>query len=173
MQPPSARHQLVIQVVGYKNTGKTTLVCRLTERFKQAGYIVGTIKRDAHDFQIDKPGSDTWQHQAAGADLTAITSSKRTALLKAHPETLEQLIAQMDEADVILIEGFKTADYPKILILRTEADNELFDQLTNTAAIAYWPEAKISEISHNGIPAIPVDQTDQLLQLIMHDKTNR
>ncbi|MDF2834525.1 MAG: molybdopterin-guanine dinucleotide biosynthesis protein B-like protein, partial [Paenibacillus sp.] len=57
----------VIQVVGYKNTGKTTIVCQLTSLLKEAGYKVGTIKHDAHEFRMDHPGTDTWKHQQSGA----------------------------------------------------------------------------------------------------------
>jgi molybdopterin-guanine dinucleotide biosynthesis protein B len=165
MLPSSANKQLIIQIVGYKNTGKTTMVCRLTERFKQAGYKVGTIKRDAHDFQIDKPGTDTWKHQAAGADITAITSSKRTAILKAYSESLEQLIAQMSEADIILIEGFKDAAYPKIVMIRTEEDLELLISTKNPIAAALWPEA--SSLASSSVQAIAIDQIEELFQKIL------
>lgn len=163
--PSSANKPVIIQVVGYKNTGKTTLVCRLTERFKQAGYKVGTIKRDAHDFQIDKPGTDTWKHQAAGADITAITSSQRTAIMKAYSESLEQLIAQMPEADVILIEGFKDAAYPKVVMIRTEADHELLLSTKNPIAAVLWPEA--SSLASSSVQTIAIDQIDELFQFIM------
>jgi molybdopterin-guanine dinucleotide biosynthesis protein B len=167
MQSSSARQQLIIQVIGYKNTGKTTLVCRLTERFKQSGYKVGTIKRDAHDFQIDKPGTDTWKHQAAGADITAITSSTRTAIMKAYSESLEQLISQMPEADIVLIEGFKDAAYPKVIMIRSEADHELFKIAKNKVVAALWPEARLPELTGSSIQAIAVDQIEELFQTLI------
>ncbi|OMF38882.1 molybdopterin-guanine dinucleotide biosynthesis protein B [Paenibacillus sp. FSL H8-0548] len=170
---PAANSQLIIQVIGYKNTGKTTLVCRLTERFKREGYKVGTIKRDAHDFQIDKPGTDTWKHQAAGADLTAITSASRTAIMKAYPESLEQLIAQMTEADVILIEGFKNAPYPKIIMLRSEADFVLLAPASNPIAAAIWPELCAAHIKDCSTPMIAIDDTDQLFQMILKSSTHQ
>ncbi|MGO4345436.1 molybdopterin-guanine dinucleotide biosynthesis protein B [Paenibacillus sp. MCAF9] len=158
---------LIVQIVGYKNTGKTTLVCRLTERFKQAGYKVGTIKRDAHDFQIDTPGTDTWRHQEAGADITAITSSKRTAIMKQHAEPLQLLISQMTEADVILIEGFKDASYPKIIMIRTAVDSELFHSVSNPLAAAAWSDASSGTIVHPSIPVIDVDDIEQLYQKVL------
>ncbi|MDQ8738169.1 molybdopterin-guanine dinucleotide biosynthesis protein B [Paenibacillus sp. LHD-38] len=155
---------LIVQIVGYKNTGKTTLVCRLTERYKQAGYKVGTIKRDAHDFQIDTPGTDTWKHQEAGADITAITSSERTAVMMRYNVPLDQLIAQMSEVDVILIEGFKEAAYPKIIMVRSAQDLELLQTLQNPLAAAVWPEAMLTSSAGIALTAIDVNQIDQLFQ---------
>ncbi|WP_424769384.1 molybdopterin-guanine dinucleotide biosynthesis protein B [Paenibacillus sp. sgz302251] len=165
MQPTLSLTPLIVQIVGYKNTGKTTLVCRLIERFKQAGYKVGTIKHDAHDFQMDSPGTDTWKHQAAGADVTAITSSRRTAIIKQHTESLEQLIPQLQHADVILIEGFKTASYPKIIAIQSAKDLELLQNVTNPLAAAVWPDA-VSAAADIAIPVIDINQTEQLYQLI-------
>jgi len=158
---------LIVQIVGYKNTGKTTLVCRLTETFKQAGYKVGTIKRDAHDFQIDTPGTDTWRHQEAGADITAITSSKRTAIMKQHAEPLHLLIAQMSEADVVLIEGFKDASYPKIIMIRSAVDSQLLHSVTSPLAAAIWPNVSSETIAHSSIPAIDVNDINQLFQKVL------
>lgn len=166
---PSAepQGQWIVQIVGYKNTGKTTMVCRLTERFKQAGYKVATVKRDAHDFQMDTPGTDTWKHQAAGADFTAITSAARTAILKRRPESLQQLIGQLAEADVVLIEGFKTEAYPKIIMLRTEADLELLRQCSNTIAAASWPEAVALVSERTDLPVFQIDQTAELYDMLL------
>lgn len=57
----------VLQIVGYKNTDKTTLIERLTERLTALGYRVGTIKHDAHRFEVDHAGTDSWRHRQAGA----------------------------------------------------------------------------------------------------------
>lgn len=161
------RAQLIIQIVGYKNTGKTTMVCRLTELFKQAGYVVGTIKHDAHHFQMDTPGTDTWKHQQAGADITAISSLEGTAILKSHSEPLEQLIAQMPEADVILIEGFKLASYPKIVLLRTPDDLPLLE-LSSIIGIAAWPEASaLIDGNRLHVPLFDIDQIELLFQFIL------
>lgn len=160
--------QLIVQIVGYKNAGKTTMVCRLTERFKQAGYVVGTIKHDAHHFQMDTPGTDTWKHQEAGADMTAIASSQGTAIIKKRPDTLEQLIDQMPEAEIILIEGFKGASYPKLVLLRTAEDLSLLD-LEAVIGIAAWPEAgeaARAASSKSELPNFDIGDIDRIFQLI-------
>ncbi|WP_028612216.1 molybdopterin-guanine dinucleotide biosynthesis protein B [Paenibacillus harenae] len=167
MQRADSHTPLIFQIVGYKNTGKTTLVCRLTECFKQAGYKVGTIKRDAHDFQIDTPGTDTWKHQKAGADYTAITSAARTAIMKQHEEPLEQLISHMRDADVILIEGFKGAGYPKIIMIRSAGDLELLQAVSRPIAAAVWPDALPDIVQRLTVPAIGIDQIGQIYQLVL------
>jgi molybdopterin-guanine dinucleotide biosynthesis protein B len=162
---PSPTSQTIFQVVGYKNTGKTTMVCRLTELYKNAGCTVGTIKRDAHNFQLDTPGTDTWKHQAAGADFTAITSSQRTAIFKQQPEPLHQLISHMQQADVLIIEGFKTADYPKLVLIKTESDLELLAQCTNVMAIAAWPDMLAAASSvQTDIPVFNVNHHAELYE---------
>ncbi len=134
------RLPVVIQVVGYKKTGKTTMVCRLTELLKQAGFTVGTIKHDAHEFEMDKPATDTWLHQSAGADVTAIVSSTRTAILKKKPDSLETLLSGMDSCHYVIVEGFKQADYPKLVMLRREEDASLVLALSNPLAFIVWPD---------------------------------
>lgn len=126
----------IIQVVGYKNSGKTTLVCELVKELSSSGFRVGTLKHDAHEFEPDVPGTDTWQHRQAGAHITAITSPSRTAWFQEQTTPLEDLITNMREhtLDFLIIEGFKSASYPKAILLRNEQDIDLLS-LTNIIAI--------------------------------------
>lgn len=159
----------IFQIIGYKNTGKTTLVCRLTSLLKEAGYKVGTIKHDAHRFQMDHPGTDTWKHQQSGADMTAITSPAGTALVSRHPSGLEQLIELMIHADYVLVEGYKRENYPKILLVKNEEDLGLAQSVSRLAAIALWPEAAVNDsirrtlASIDGIPSFPIDDAHAIL----------
>ncbi|QHT62877.1 molybdopterin-guanine dinucleotide biosynthesis protein B [Paenibacillus lycopersici] len=135
------RVPFVIQIVGYKNSGKTTLIAKLVRRLKQAGLIVGTVKHDAHEFDMDKPGTDTWKHQEAGADMTAISSASRSAIISNRPEPLSGLLAHMRHADVVLVEGFKQEHHPKIILLRETNDRELLG-LSEPWIAMLWPEAE-------------------------------
>ncbi len=155
----------IIQIVGYKNTGKTTLVCKLVERFKADGRIVATIKHDAHDFEMDRPGTDTWQHQQAGADMTAIASPHRTAWLSRSPLTLEAMIARMDSAEIILIEGYKQALYPKLVLLKQPEDLPLL-ALPNTIAAAVWDE--LGE-HPTDLPVFKIGDTDAIYRHLLAD----
>lgn len=128
----------ILQVVGYKNTGKTTLICSWLEFLKQQGCRIGTIKHDAHDFSIDHEGTDTWKHQQAGAAAVAITSPNRTAIIQAAETSLNDLIQAMRDMDVVLVEGFKLAAYPKVVLVKSEADLSLIHELQQIIAIMTW-----------------------------------
>lgn len=126
----------IIQIVGYKNAGKTTLVCELVRQITARGLRVGTLKHDSHEFEPDVPNTDTWKHRQAGAALTAITSPTRTAWVEERPTLLEDLVSRFHEQslDYLLIEGFKSAQYPKVVLLRGEQDIELLS-LNNVRAV--------------------------------------
>lgn len=102
-------------VTGWKNSGKTTLVERLVAHFTAAGLSVATIKRAHHDARTDIPGSDSDRHRIAGARQVLLVAPERWALLTEAPEPpLEALLARLDPADLVLIEGYKAAPHPKI-----------------------------------------------------------
>lgn len=128
----------VIQVIGHKNSGKTTLICRLIRQLTLEGFRVGTIKHDAHQFEIDHPGKDTWKHRMAGAETVAITSMEKTAIMRQRHTPLAALLGEMKNLDLILVEGFKFADYPKIVLIRTEDQLLLLQQAKSIIAIVSW-----------------------------------
>lgn len=113
----------VIGIVGWKKSGKTTLVVRLVEEFTRRGLSVATIKHAHHAFQIDDAETDSARHRRAGAGAVAIVSAERWALvseLKGAPEpALEDVIARLGPRDLILVEGYKAAAIPKIEVRRT------------------------------------------------------
>jgi molybdopterin-guanine dinucleotide biosynthesis adapter protein len=133
------RKPIILQVIGYKKSGKTTLVCELIQRFSSLGLRVGSIKHDAHEFVIDHEGTDSSRHQQAGAVVSAITSPSQTAMMSSMGTSLDRLIQQLDEMgnslDLIIVEGFKTESYPKIVLLRSDEDLPLLNQVTEIVAI--------------------------------------
>lgn len=154
----------VVQIVSYKNRGKTTLVSRLVIALKKQGYQVGTLKHGAHDFEMDHPGTDTWQHREAGADVVSITSDKQTAFLEQNSTSVHELLQKMGHLDFVLIEGFKTAPFPKVVIIKEESDQDLLGQLENVIAVASW-------VDHLDIrlPVKPIDDVDGILSVVMED----
>ena len=111
----------VINVVSEcSNVGKTTLIEGLIKELKLKGYSVGTIKHDAHEFEIDKKGKDTYRHRMAGADTIIISSKKRMAMIKELEDEipLEKLIAMMEDKDFIIVEGYKKSSLKKIEVFR-------------------------------------------------------
>lgn len=162
----------ILQVVGYKNAGKTTLACELVRQLAARGLRVGTLKHDAHDFEPDIPGKDTWQHRQAGAAVTAITSPSRTAWVKEQTTPLEELVSDMannHSLDFLIIEGFKSAPYPKVVLIRSERDADLLS-LSGILAIALRePNKQIQAAAEPlSLPLFTQPDVQSLTQLILH-----
>ena len=109
----------LMAISGCKNSGKTTLITKLIPKFCEKGYKVATIKHDGHDFQGDVVGTDTYKHKKAGAYGTAIFSNNKFMVIKEEKFIDETYFIKLfPEADIILLEGFKASDYPKLEIVR-------------------------------------------------------
>ncbi|CAM3025676.1 molybdopterin-guanine dinucleotide biosynthesis protein B [Paenibacillus sediminis] len=156
----------VIQFVGYKNTGKTTLVCRLVNMLNHSGYKVGAIKHDAHHFEMDHPGKDTWNFREAGAQAVAITSKTQSAYLEETQVPLAELISRMEHMDYILVEGFKKESYPKIVIVKCADQAALVEQSEKVRAVVSWGE--ISEMPYS-LPQFHIDETDKMFHWIINE----
>ncbi|HBT47241.1 MAG TPA: molybdopterin-guanine dinucleotide biosynthesis protein B [Peptococcaceae bacterium] len=117
----------IISVVGKSDTGKTTLLTKLLPELKARGYRVATIKHDTHGFDIDKPGKDTWKHAEAGADVVAISSPAKVALIEKVPRelTLDEVAERIQGVDIIITEGYKRGNKPKIEVHRAAVGGEL------------------------------------------------
>lgn len=112
----------LVAIVGNSDTGKTTLIEKLIPALKQRGYTVGTVKHTHHGFKMDKQGKDTWRHQAAGADTVVAVSPNRIAFVKTSPlDSLAAALPFLEDRDIVLVEGFKSGDCPKIEIFRKAA----------------------------------------------------
>lgn len=112
-----------VAFVAKSNTGKTTLLEQVIRELKNRGYKVGVIKHDAHRFDIDHPGKDSYRLTAAGADTMLITSPEKLALVKKHelsPPLEELIAAYFTDVDIVLTEGFKMSSLPKIEVHRQE-----------------------------------------------------
>ena len=120
----------VFGVAGYKNAGKTTLVVDLVRDLARRGLRVATVKHAHHDFDIDHPGKDSHQHRSAGASEVIVASSRRWAHiveLADRPEpSLDDLLTHVAaDIDLVLVEGFKHGDHPKLEIRRVGSDAPL------------------------------------------------
>ncbi|WP_202081075.1 molybdopterin-guanine dinucleotide biosynthesis protein B [Caldalkalibacillus salinus] len=142
---PTSQLPHVLQIVGYKNSGKTSLVTSLVRHWKALGDDkISTIKHDVHGFEVDQPFTDTWHHQKAGADMTMIQSPERLGLFATSSErTLEELVAvtqYLQQPSIILVEGFKQASYPKVVLVRSDEDIHKLSTLQHIIAIAFHTE---------------------------------
>lgn len=108
----------VYSFVAHSGTGKTTYLEGLIPALKARGLRLGIVKHDAHDFDIDHEGKDSWRFARAGADVTAVSSQTKTAVVRQGPPDLAGLMAGMEDMDLILTEGYKHGPWPKILVHR-------------------------------------------------------
>ncbi len=111
----------VVCFVGRKNSGKTTLVEKVIRGLTAAGHRVAAVKHDAHRFEIDYPGKDSYRFREAGAETTVISSPEMTAVVLCHPEEmpLESILSRFASGvDIVLAEGYKTSRFPKIEVHR-------------------------------------------------------
>lgn len=124
MKPP------VVSIVAKSGTGKTTLLEKLIAEMKSRGYRVAAIKHDAHSFDIDREGKDSWRLTQAGADTMLITSPEKVAMIKQNPVGYEPSLDETvetfcDDIDIVLTEGFKKSKMPKIEVQRRERSEKL------------------------------------------------
>ena len=112
-----------VSFVAKSGTGKTTLLEKVIVCLKERGYRVGVVKHDAHRFDIDHPGKDSYRLTAAGADTMLISSPEKLAMVKKHTAspTIEELLSTyFTDVDIVLTEGFKKSSMPKIELHRKE-----------------------------------------------------
>ena len=118
----------VVSFVAKSGTGKTALLEKVIAHLKERGYRVGVVKHDAHRFDIDHPGKDSYRLTAAGADTMLISSGEKLAVIKKHvasPPIEELLSTYFADVDIVLTEGFKKSSMPKIELHRQERSDTL------------------------------------------------
>ncbi len=115
----SVPRQRIFAVSGVKNSGKTTLIEKLIPVFAGMGWQTAVLKHDSHGFDPDVPGTDTYRLREAGACGTAIFSGDLSMVIRRGAEAERELVNAFPDADLILLEGFKWTDYPKIEIVRS------------------------------------------------------
>lgn len=118
----------VYGVIGWKNSGKTSLMERLVAEITARGFSVSTVKHVHHSVDLDQPGKDTFRHRQAGAREVVLASADRFALLVEHrgPEPeLPAILARLAPVDLVLVEGYKRDVHPKVEVWRAETGQPL------------------------------------------------
>ncbi len=134
----------VYGIVGWKNSGKTTLVERLVIEITGRGFSVSTIKHAHHTFDVDHKGKDSYRHRSAGASEVLLVSRNRWALMhenrgEAEPP-LADLLAKLSPVDLVLVEGYKRDPHPKIEARKSNSDQEILaleDPMIRAIAAGY------------------------------------
>lgn len=155
-------------IVGWKNSGKTGLMERLVTEFTARGFSVSTVKHAHHDFDVDQPGKDSFRHRQAGAHEVVLASSQRVAImaeLRGAPEpSLHDLVARMTPVDLVLAEGFKGSDHPKIEAHRVETRQGLLAATDQTIrAVASNGEPSVA------VPVLHLDDTSAIADFILRE----
>ena len=152
----------VIGLAGWSGSGKTTLLARLIPLLTGEGLRVSTIKHAHHNFDVDKPGKDSWTHRQAGASEVLVVSDTRWALMhelrgEAEP-SLTELLGKLSECDLVIVEGFKREPIPKIEIWRAEVGKPLLHP--DDPAIVLMtsddpcPQARVPILPLSDLPAL-------------------
>ena len=131
----------IFGIVGWKNSGKTYFAKQIIASLSSLNFKVASIKHAHHDFDIDHDNTDSFIHRQAGSQEVIISSSKRWAkiseLNNTKEKTLNDLINELDSPDVVIVEGYKNDNHPKIEIISNPSDNStfMFNDLKNIIAI--------------------------------------
>ncbi|EGQ9351558.1 bifunctional molybdopterin-guanine dinucleotide biosynthesis adaptor protein MobB/molybdopterin molybdotransferase MoeA [Vibrio parahaemolyticus] len=165
------KHTLNIPTLGfaaYSGTGKTTLLEALLPKLTEAGLRIGMLKHAHHNFDVDKPGKDSYRLRKAGASQMLIASRNRFALMTETPEAeaeFEYLLTRFDEdkLDVVLVEGCKNIAFPKIELHREEVGKPwLYPHDENIIAIASDSAELDSEL-----PQMNINDLDAIAQFVL------
>ena len=155
-------------VVGWKNSGKTTLMVKLIAAFTARGLNVSAVKHAHHAFDIDHEGRDSYRYRAAGAQSVAISSRARFAImteLRERPEpTLEELAEAIEGADLILVEGFKSEKHPKLEVRRLDARDSTPLAPGDPSIVAI---ASDCEVERTQLPIFGLDDVEAIADFIL------
>lgn len=152
----------VYGIVGWKNSGKTTLVERLVIEITGRGFSVSTVKHAHHTFDVDHEGKDSYRHRSAGAREVLLASRNRWALMHETREEAEpplsELLKKLSPVDLVLIEGYKRDDHAKVEAHRAETKQGLLaDGDTTVKAVATnhpIDALKVPTFDLDNVPAI-------------------
>ena len=157
-----------IAVIGWKNSGKTTLVSRLVAHLKKKEFKVGVVKHAHHSFNIDHPNTDSYKIREAGSYKTTIVSEKRLAHIeeKISPEIdIEELIKLNNGCDILIFEGFKKIKkLSKIEVNLTKNNKELLYKSFDNVKLLVS-----DDMSEHPIKVLRHDQVNEITKEILSD----
>ena len=157
----------------YSGTGKTTLLVKLIPELKKRGLRIAVIKHAHHNFDVDKPGKDSYELRKAGAAPMLISSSRRTVIMidnevETEPE-LESLLSHIpaDSVDMVLVEGFKQWPFVKIELHRETTGKPLmYNTDSNIIAIAHDRGTK-NLLTDTQIPQLDLNNIHEIADFVL------
>ena len=158
----------VFGLAGWSGSGKTTLIVKLIPEFANRGLTVSTLKHAHHDFDIDKPGKDSFEHRRAGASEVMISASNRWALMHENKDNMEpdlnQLLARMSPVDLLLVEGFKWHPHPKMEVYRPIVGKPIL-QKNDSGIVAIATDEKLMNIT---VPSFNLSDISLIADFILN-----
>ena len=157
-------------IAGYSGGGKTTLIEKLIPVLKSRGLKVAVVKHDAHGFQMDHEGKDTYRFSAAGADRVMISSAvSGFAEIDKSPRSLEEMLRGIDDVDIVIVEGYKDADILKMYVMTKRNEYRKPDDIDKAEAIITDAPKRFES---SGKTVFDIDDVDSIAEYIvrkMHD----
>jgi molybdopterin-guanine dinucleotide biosynthesis protein B len=157
----------IIGLAGWSGSGKTTLLTKVLPRLIARGIRVSTLKHAHHNFDVDRPGKDSFEHRSAGATEVLVVSGSRWALmheLRGAPEpVLPELLRKLADVDLILVEGFKRETFPKLEIHRA-ANNKPLLQGEDEWIVAIASDVPLPQA---GVPVIDLNDIEGIADLLL------
>ena len=161
------KYKNVFGIVGWKNSGKTTLVESLVKCITDQGYQVSTIKHAHHSFDIDHEGTDSFRHRKAGAKEVILSSRKRWALINeliGEPEKdFDFLVSSISPTDLILVEGFKEEKFNKIEVIKS-TNKKIPIYKSDNDILAIVSDFQILDVS---LPTFHRDEISKIAEFIL------
>ena len=154
--------RLAVAFTGPSNSGKTTLIIKVSNILQDSGYKVAIVKHDPKDkATFDKEGKDSYKFSQTGADV-AVVSPNKTTIFKKQTSSIDRLIDIFDDFDFLLVEGLKTLPLPRICIMRNSVDERYFDVSDSIATDGSIDENSFS----NQMNILDLNNPEQIVQWI-------
>lgn len=157
----------IIGLAGWSGSGKTTLLTKVIPRLTVRGKRVSTLKHAHHNFDVDRPGKDSFEHRSAGATEVLVVSGNRWALmheLRGDPEPgLPELLAKLSDVDLVLVEGFKRESFPKLEVHRVANGKPLL-QREDRWVVAIASDTPLPQAT---VPVVDLDDIDGIVDLLL------
>ena len=158
----------VFGIVGWKNSGKTTLTAALIAEMSRRGLRIAALKHAHHAFDIDHEGTDSFRHRSAGAAEVAIVSSRRWAIIhelrEAEEPSLDAMLQRLSPCDLVLVEGYKRGRHAKIECRRREAKDSAALAVNDPAILAV---AADHDADSGGLPLFALDDIKAIADFIL------
>ena len=157
----------IIGVVGWKNTGKTTLIEKLISEFNNRNLTVSTIKHSHHNFSVDREGTDSFRHFNAGTKETILASEQKWIKFSRQREdkpNLSYLIKQIIPVDIVIVEGFKASDHKKVEVVDSTSDEKPLYETDKTVCGIIINQNKIKNVV---LPQFERDEVQKICDFIV------